>query len=127
MDTLTQLTDKERIELHAQLEVYKRVLVKAQDLKNGKIKSTYFHEEIKREIELITKELKVPAKKPEKIDVIKPKYNPGDEIRHTITDTPALFTVMEVNHGTREYKLTSNNMVKPVTVVIGWGEIDEAL
>ncbi|MEK6828851.1 MAG: hypothetical protein AABY15_01905 [Nanoarchaeota archaeon] len=119
------LTDKEKIELEAKLEVYQRLHVKAGDIKSGKITSTYFAEEILREINLIKEELREPATKPEKIDVIKPKYGPADTVRHTITDTPMLFTVMEVNHGRREYKLTSQNQIKPVTIIIGWGELDE--
>lgn len=119
-----ELTDKERIELNAQLEVYERMLQKGQDIKSAKISASYFCEEISREINLIKASLKQPEVKTHKIDVIKPEYGPGDEVRHTITDTPMLFTVMEVNHGRHEYKLTSNNSIKPVTIVVGWGQID---
>jgi hypothetical protein len=119
-----ELTDKERIELQAQLEVYERMHQKGQDIKSGKITANYFVEEIGREINLIKTSLKPPVAKAEKIEVIKPEYGPGDEVRHTVTDTPMLFTVMEVHHGRREYKLTSNNSIKPVTIVVGWGEID---
>ena len=120
------LTDVERIENKAKLEVYERMLMKGEDLKTSKITAGYFCQEIKREIVLLKEDLKVVKIKTEKIDVIKPKYSPGDEVRHTVIDTPGLFTVMEVRHGAQEYKLTSNHLIKPVTVVIGWGELDES-
>jgi len=121
------LTDEEKIECQAKLDVYKRMLLKGDDIKTSKITAAYFCQEIKREIELLKEDLKEVKAKPSKVDVIKPKYGPGDEVRHTVTDTPGLFTIMEVHHGTQKYKLTSNNMIKPVTVIIGWGELDEAL
>ena len=121
------LTDREIIECESKLEVYERMLLKGDDIKTSKITAAYFCREIKREIALLKEDLKTPKAKVSKVDIIKPKYGPGDEVRHTITDTPGLFTVMEVHHGTRDYKLTSNNMIKPVTVVVGWGELDEAL
>ncbi len=118
------LTDKEKIELNAKLEVYKRVLVKAGDIKAGRITSIYFESEIEREIKLIEEQLREPVSKPEKIEMIIPEYGPGDTVRHTITDTPMQFTVMEVIHKTQQYKLTSKNQIKPVTVLVGWGEVD---
>jgi len=32
---------------------------------------------------------------------------------------------MVVDHGSQEYKLTSNNQIKPITIVVGWGELNE--
>lgn len=121
---MSTLTDKEKIELNAKLEVYKRVLVKAGDIKVNRITPSYFESEIAREIRLIEEELKEPVAKPEKVEVITPEYGPGDTVRHTITDTPMLFTVMEVIYKTQQYKLTSKNQIKPVTVLVGWGEVD---
>jgi hypothetical protein len=121
------LTDNERIECTAKLEVYERMLLKGDDIKTSKITAAYFCQEIKREIALLKEDLRVVKPKAAKIEVITPEYGPGDEVRHTMSDTPALFTVMEVNHGTKEYKLTSNNLIKVVTVIVGWGELDESL
>ena len=120
-----ELTDKERIELQAQLEVYERMYQKGSDIKMNRITPGYFVEEIGREIKLIKSSLEEPKVKPYKVEIIKPEYGPGDEVRHTITDTPMLFTVMVVDHGSQEYKLTSNNQIKPITIVVGWGELNE--
>ena len=120
------LTDVKRIESEAKLEVCRRMYQKGTDIKSNRITASYFCEEINREIGLLEKSLQEVVVKKQKIDVIKPKYGPGDEVRHTVTDTPSIFTVMEVNHGTQEYKLTSNYLIKTVTVVVGWGELDES-
>jgi hypothetical protein len=52
-----------------------------------------------------------------------PKYGPGDKVSYLIDDSPTIFTVREVHHKTKEYKITSNT-IKPVTVFVGWDEID---
>ena len=125
MEITTELTEREKVILKAKLEVYEKMLNKSHDLQYGNLSPEYFTTIIEREIELIEDKLKEPKKDPGKIEVIKPKYGPGDTVRHTITDTSILFTVMEVHHGSQEYKLTSNNQIKPVTVMVGWGELDE--
>ena len=127
MDTLTKLTEREKLILEIELDVYERIRVKVQDVANGNINPDYYVIELDREIDRIEDKLKEPKKTPEKVDVITPEYGPGDEVSHRITDKAMLFKVMEVHHKSQEYKLTSTNQIKPVTVIIGWGELDETL
>lgn len=56
---------------------------------------------------------------------IEPKYGPADEVYFTVTDTPILFRVMEVHHGKREYKITSIDQIKPITLIVKWSELEK--
>jgi hypothetical protein len=130
MDTLLKLTEREKLTLQIKKEIYNDIYDKVEDISDGKIEPEYYMEEIERELDKINDKLKEPAapkKEPEKVEVITPDYGPGEEVSHRITDTAILFKVMEVNHSTREYKLTSKNQIKPIKIVVGWGEIDETL
>jgi hypothetical protein len=127
METLTKLSEREKLVLHTRKEVFEEIYEKIQDINYGKIDAEYYLEEIDRELASIDTKLKEPKKVPEKVEVITPDYGPGDEVSHRITDSAMLFTVMEVRYGTQEYKLTSKNQIKPITVIVGWGELDETL
>jgi len=127
METLTKLTEREKLILQTREEVFNEIYDKIRDINYGKIDAEYYLEEIERELTSIDEKLKEPKKIPEKVDIISPDYGPGDEVSHRITETAMLFKVMEVRHSTQEYKLTSTNQIKPVTVMVGWGELDETL
>jgi hypothetical protein len=125
METLNKLTEREKLILQTRKEVFYEIYEKIKDINFGKIDAEYYLEEIDRELVSIDDKLKEPKKVPEKVEILAPEYGPGEEVSHRITDTAILFKVMEVNHSTKEYKLTSKNQIKPITIMIGWGEIDE--
>jgi len=127
METLSKLSEREKFILETEREIYNKIYDKIDDINKGKIDAEYYMEEIERKLDNIEGKLKEPILTPQKVEVLAPEYGPGEEISHRVTDTAMLFKVMEVNHSTKEYKLTSKNQAKPITIMVGWGELDETL
>lgn len=119
------IEERDKLVLETKKEVLEEIKEKAEDIDNGFISPAYLVMEIKREVGLIDSKLKAYDKKPAKVEVLAPEHGPGDEVMYTITDKSQIFTVMAVNHGNQSYKLKSKNLIKPITVEVGWGELDE--
>jgi len=126
-------TEEKLIEAKAKLEVYTEVDKRIDAILNGDIdmvedyaRDVYnIKEGIEQEIDDLEMEIEEPEVKRGTYTRLSPEYGPGDTVRHMIKDTPVAFSVMEVDHDNHEYKLTSKNLIKPVTVVIGWSELEQ--
>jgi len=128
MITITS-KEKERIILETKQEVYNKIRLKILDIDEGDIDPDYYVKEIDRILYSIKTKLDninfVDQEEEELVEGITPGHGPGDTVKYTITDRSILFKVMEVIHKDKTYKLKTKNQIKPVTVVVGWGELDE--
>lgn len=124
MNTTEKLTEQEKIVIETKIDIYNKVKEKVQDIEDGEIGADYYLVEIDRKLSRLKSDLSEEDEVEVKIDVVLPKFSPKDSMPYAITDKSIMFTVMEVNHNDRTYKIKSKNQVKPITLVVDWDELE---
>jgi len=126
-----ELTDKERLILETKLELLEVVYEKVYAIANADLSPSYYTTEIDRDMDRIKKKLKEPEVEPDRIDIAKPNYGPGETVLYSINGDgkEALFIVMEVNHKTQEYVLKSKiarsmTTEKPIKLMASWFDVN---
>lgn len=100
MSNLTQLSEREKIELQSKLEVLEEVKIKVDDIRKGEIDEEYYINELNREMDKIKRKLNsvVVVKKTE-------KSTPDFSVRDEVDYNDYKFTVVEVDYNKRRYKI----------------------
>lgn len=127
-----ELTEKEKIVLETQLETLEIVREKVDVIDDGDLNPGVYLSELERDVNRIKNKLREPEVEPDRIDIIKPQHGPGDTVTYSINGDgrDILFTVMEVHHKTKEYKMKSKiarsmTTDKAITVMAPWTDVSE--
>jgi len=126
-----ELTDKERLVLETQLETLEIVYEKIDVIDDGDMEPIVYLKELERDMSRIKAKLREPEVEPDKVEIAKPNYGPGDTVIYSLNGDgkDTLFIVMEVHHKTNEYLLKSKiarsmTTEKPIKVMASWFDVN---
>lgn len=117
MSNLTQLSEREKIELQVKLEVLEDVKIKVDDIRRGEIDEEYYINELNREMDKIKRKLN-PVAAITKTEKSIPDFEVRDEVNYHYFK----FTVMEVDYNKKRYKISSSSLGE--THFVSWDDKD---
>lgn len=117
MSNLTQLSEREKIELQAKFEVLEDVKIKVDDIRRGEIDEEYYINELNREMDKIKRKLNPVA-----VVAKTEKSTPDFEVRDNVDYCNDKYTVMEVDYNKRRYKISNPSLGE--THFVSWDDKD---